>query len=309
MATFSQILISSSSKSLFKSLFNFNNNENCDIKLELLSQITCDGDENLNVKSFKITCDTRVANNRKDFVANHSTISVFSHLLVNYGIDPETKKDLADEVVKVMAIVHLGKRFIENNKQRLGRVFLIVAGMTRSAPSPGSSLPYETLSYTFDKNDLYFGLIDLNTIRQPVCVVPEYSNVQVAGYEETFADRAVYISAKPHLKIKASPPRAALFRFLLVPNYNPVYDNAKVKVVSEVVYADYATSSSGLISVNRVGDVNSLVLDNEALNVLNRDIMDIAKLSIQTDLDSEIHSVASDDPDRYSTDDDNHLDD
>ena len=290
MTTLSTILASATPESFFRALDKFNQNVDprTDIHLELLSQIKCNGDEALKVKPFQVTCNARVPNNRKDCVENQSTISVFSHLLVNYGIDPVTKQDQNDTVVKVMAIVHLGKRYINSEgKQQLGRIILIVAGMQRSTPGPESSLPYEKLSFLFNKNDLDLGVISPSMIRLPVCVVPEFSKVQVPEYEETFADRTNYTKARPEYKIKALPPRAASFRFLLVPNYNPLYDNAHIKVISDSILADAA-------NINNRGNVNSLILDNEALNVVNLDIMDLNKLSIRTDLDSEIHSVASD---------------
>jgi hypothetical protein len=278
MPTFSSILASESPRSVFRLLKKFNKNTYSEVKLELLSQITCDEDETLRSKSFKITCNSKVPNNRKEILQNKSYIPVFGHVMVSYSsTEPDT-------VVKVMAIVHIGRRIIEHNKLKLGTVVLIVALMERRSRKL-MSLPYESLSYSFDKNDLQFSVITLDMIRQPVCVIPEYSATQTVYTGEKFEDRTKYTSARN--KIPYSPPVASQWRFFLVPCYNPVYDNANIGIVG---------SSSVSRSCNRivVSDINSLFLDEKSLNLINKGAMDTGKLHISTDLDSEIHSIESD---------------
>jgi len=288
MPTFSDILVSNSSTSFIRLLAKFHRNPTGKLKLELLSQITCDGDEELCVPSFKISSNATVPNNRKDCIENRANISVFSYILVTAESDEDDGSRGADTVVQVMAIVHLGYRVIEDHQQKLGTVVLIVAWMKHHSNNE-NFLPYETLSYDFDKNDLNFSVVTLDMIRQPVCVIPEFSATQTIYSQMTFKDRTMYTkeNRRSNPPVQYKPPVASTWRFLLVPYYNPVYANANIAVVSS---ARQVASDS----VNRgATSLNSLVLDKQSLQLLNSAAMDIDKLHITTDLDSEIHSNRS----------------
>jgi len=256
-------------------------------KLQLLSHITCDGNERYGVEKFFITSNQRVPNNRRNFISNRANIPVFSYLMIRYAGD-----DL-DTVVKVMAIVRL--KIIEDDWRTLGRVVLVVARMKCAAPSRSSSLPYETLTYSFDglNNNMDFDVIELSSVRQPVCVIPQYSRIQTVHLIEKLADRIGKKSAK---KLK----------FLLVPNNSMINDaNIGLEHESGEVICDDVTEGDACSAEESWGEEdeydsqgddiqgnNGLVLNQESLDRINARVTD---KELATDSDEQTIQSESDD--------------
>jgi hypothetical protein len=265
--------------------------------LQLLSHIICEGNETFGVKRFKITSNQSVANNRQDFVTNQNFVPVFSCVMVRY----ETKMQKLDEeytntittsktrapksrdgnkdandnekdlVVRVMAIVRLVNTTL--NWKELGNVVLIVARMTRSKPTRGSNMPYERLSYSLDDtSNMQFDVIDPCSIRQPVCVIPEFSRQQTVCTLEKQADR-VNRSVVRNLK------------FLLIPN-NSLIDAANIGLVD----GNQQTHNK------EPDDINSLVLSRRNLETLN---IRISNKEVAVDSDDSEKESNIDDSDRY----------
>lgn len=266
MQSFSDILYTNASDDLIYMLSYFNaKGQHSGIGLEVLSHITCEGNKEIGVEPFVIKCNQRVHKNKKNSISNHRDIATYSHLVIRWN------DDQTDSVVKVMAIVHL--KSIQTKLERkqdwrqLGRVVLLVAKMDIHKQTTANCLPYDKLSYTFtqEKRSTYnqeFDVIELESIRKPVCVIPVYSNIQTATKKECYNDRA------------GGTRQARHFRFYMVNYKNDFVDEVSVNhYVDEDcdrVDEPLATSTSGLPCAQ--ANVNRFVLDSRALAALNSDV-------------------------------------
>ena len=231
------------------------------LKLTLMSRITCEGNKQFGVEKFYITSNNRVPNNRRDNRSNRAFLPVFSHLMVNYSRTPQEKsagETPPSTVVKVMAIVHI--KSANQHWRELGHVVLLVARMIRAKPVSGSNFPFERLSYSFDGSNMNFDVIELDSIRQPVCVIPEFSITQPVYFIEKLADRMGKNFAK---KLK----------FLLVPN-NSLIDDANIGVEEEDIGVEEEDDSvvdedEEDKAAEKTTNFNSLTLDQSALDTLD----------------------------------------